>query len=140
MPSSVVDKLAELATDEPLPDAYPVDRIRLFPQSPRKLFVYWGLARDPYATLARAFGPGYRNYSLVVRLVNTKTGEETLHEASPSKSQWLDVQADTPYRVDVGLYSQGRVFIRLLSSNIAETPRSGVARSADPAPAWNISA
>ena len=140
MPSSVVDKLAELATDEPLPDAYPVDRIRLFAQSPRKLFVYWGLAKDPFETLARAFGPGYTSYSIVVRLVNTDTGEDALHAASPTKSQWLDVHPGTSYRVDLGLYSRGRAFIRLLSSNVAETPRSGVARSADPAPAWKISA
>lgn len=140
MPSSVVDKLAELATDEPLPEAYPVDRIRLFAQSPKKLYVYWGLARDPFETLARAFRRGADNYSLVVKLVNTNTGDDVLHLASSTKSQWLDVQPDTPYRVDLGLYSEGHAFIRLLSSNVVETPRSGVARSADPAPAWNVTA
>jgi hypothetical protein len=140
MPSSVVDKLAELATDEPLPEAYPVDRIRLFAQSPKKLYVYWGLAKDPYETLARAFGHGSHSYSLVVKLVNTDTGEDVLHLASPTKSQWLDVQPDTKYRVDLGLYSQGRAFIRLLSSDVVDTPRSGVARSADPAPEWSVTA
>ena len=140
MPASVVDKLAELATDEALPEAYPVDRIRLFAQSPKKLYVYWGLAKDPFATLARAFGAGFQRYSLVVKLVNTDTGEDVLHAASNTKSQWLDVQSDTPYRVDLGLYSEGRAFIRLLSSNEVETPRSGVALSADSAPAWNVTA
>ena len=140
VPSAVVDKLAELATDEPLPEVYPVDRIRLFAQSPNRLYVYWGLAKDPYATLARAFGPGFQSFSLVVRLVNTDTGEDVLHAASPTKSQWLDVQPGSPYRVDLGLYSRHSTFIRLLSSNVAETPRPGVARDADPAPAWHISA
>lgn len=140
MPAVVVDKLAQLATDEPLPEAYPTNRIRLFAQSPKKLYVYWDLAKDPHETLARAFGNGSLGYSLVVKLVNTDTGEDVLHLASPTKSQWLEVQSDTPYRVDVGLYSRGRAFIRLLSSNVVETPRSGVARLADTEPAWKVSA
>jgi hypothetical protein len=138
IPSAVVDKLAELATDEPLPDSYPGDRIRLFAQSPRRLYVYWGLERDPFATLNRAFGPGAQGYSLVVRLENSDTGEQFLHLASPNKSQWLDVQPDNSYRVDLGLYAAGRSFIRLVSSNVAGTPRSGVARTADTTPAWNV--
>ncbi len=140
IPSAVVDKLAELSTDEPLPDVYPGDRIRLLAQSPRKLYLYWGLAQNPYETLERAFGTQAARYSLVLRVVNTESDEETLHLASPTKSQWLDVQADASYRVDLGLYAPGRAFIRLLSSNVAQTPRTGVARSADDAPQWNISA
>jgi hypothetical protein len=140
LPSGVVDKLAELSTDEPLPDAYPGDRIRLLAQSPRKLYLYWGLAQDPYATLRKAFGAQAARYSLVVRLTDTESGDEFLHLASPTKSQWLDVQPGVSYRVELGLYASGRAFIRLLTSNIAQTPRSGVARRADTSPDWKISA
>ncbi|MBV9209131.1 MAG: DUF4912 domain-containing protein [Acidobacteria bacterium] len=139
LPSEVVDKLAELSTDEPLPEVYPGDRIRLLAQSPRKLYLYWGLSSDPYATLQRAFGAQAARYSLVVRLTDIESGATTLHLASPTKSQWLNVQAGVAYRVDLGLYAPGRAFIRLLSSNTAETPRDGVARRADLSPAWNIS-
>jgi hypothetical protein len=140
MSSSVVDKLADLAIDEPLPEATPVDRIRLLAQSPRKLFVYWGLAKNPYSTLANAFGARGQNYSLVIRLVNPESGDVVLHEASSTKSQWLEVQPGNSYRVDLGLYSPGRAFIRLLSSNVIDAPRSGVASTTDPSPTWNISA
>jgi hypothetical protein len=140
VPSEVVDKLAELSTDEPLPEVYPGDRIKLMAQSPRKLYVYWGLEQNPFATLVRAFGPQAAGYSLVLRLVNTETGDEFLHLASETKSQWLDVQSGYSYRVDLGLYATGRAFIRILSSNITQTPRSGVARTTDEAPEWNISA
>ncbi|HEY0545708.1 MAG TPA: DUF4912 domain-containing protein [Pyrinomonadaceae bacterium] len=140
LPSEVVDKLAELSTDEPLPEVYPGDRIRLLAQSPRKLYLYWGLSQDPYATLQRAFGAQAARYSLVVRLTDTESGAATLHLASPTKSQWLDVQPGLSYRVDLGLYAPGKAFIRLLSSNTAQTPRAGVARRADLSPAWNISA
>jgi Uncharacterized protein conserved in bacteria len=140
IPSAVVDKLAELSTDEPLPDVYPGDRIRLLAQSPRKLYLYWGLDKNPYETLERAFGRQAARYSLVLRVIKTETGEETLHLASPTKSQWLDVQPGFTYKVELGLYAPGRAFIRLLSSNTAQTPRSGVAREADTEPLWNISA
>lgn len=140
LPSEVVDKLASLSTDEPLPEAYPGDRIRLLAQSPRKLYLYWGLAQDPYATLQKAFGAQAARYSLVVRLTDTESGDEVLHLASGTKSQWLDVQPGVSYRVELGLYAPGRAFIRLLSSNVAQTPRAGVARRADTSPDWNISA
>jgi hypothetical protein len=139
LPSEVVDKLAELSTDEPLPEVYEGDRIRLLAQSPRKLYLYWGLSQDPYATLHRAFGAQAARYSLVVRLTATETNETTLHLASQTKSQWLDVQPGASYRVDLGLYAQGRAFIRLLSSNTAQTPRPRVARHADDSSEWNVS-
>jgi hypothetical protein len=139
IPASVVDKLAELSTDEPLPDTYPGDRIRLLAQSPRKLYLYWGLSGNPYATLERALGMQSARYSLVLRVVNTENEEHTLHLASPTKSQWFEVEPEQAYRVDLGLYAPGRAFIRLLSSNVAETPRDGVSRSADPSKEWSVS-
>jgi hypothetical protein len=75
-----------------------------------------------------------------VRLVNTESGETALHLASQTKSQWLDVPPGGSYRAELGLYAPGKAFIRLLSSNVTQTPRSGVARAADASPAWNISA
>jgi hypothetical protein len=137
---AVVDKLAELSTDEPLPEAYKVDRIRLLVQSPRKLYLYWDFARDPFIALRRSFGRRSSEYRIAVRLANVDEGTEALHEASPTRSQWLDAQPGTSYRTDVGLFATGRSFIRLLSSNVAQTPRAGVARVADATPQWSVSA
>ncbi len=139
IPSAVVDKLAALATDEPLPDTYPGDRIKLFAQSPRRLHVYWGLSNDPSLTLKRAFGHQAIDYSLVVRLVDIETGDAVLHRASSTKSQWIEARAGKTYRVDLGLYAAGRAFIRILSSNTVETPPSGVAAAADQSSAWHVS-
>ena len=137
---AVIDKLAELSADEPLPESYPGDRIRLLVQSPRKLYLYWTFARDPFVALRRSFGAKSAQYKLVVRLVETDDGVEALHEASPTRSQWFEVKPGGSYRVDVGLYATGRAFIRLLSSNVAETPHAGVARTPDATPQWNVSA
>jgi hypothetical protein len=137
---AVADKLAELSADEPLPESYEVDRIRLLPQSPRRIFLYWELARDPFAPLRRVYGAQADDYRLAVRLTNLDTDEVTLHEASPTRSQWFDVQPDHSYKAEVGLYAQGRAFIRLLTSNIKRTPRASVSLHAAETPDWQVSA
>jgi hypothetical protein len=137
---AIVDKLAELSADEPLPETYKANRIRLLPQSPRRLHLYWEFERDPFETLERAFGPQADSYELVVRLVDLETGTETLHSASPARSQWLDVGPGHGYRADIGLYARGLAFIRLLSSAETQTPRASVSRAADSAPEFRVSA
>ncbi len=133
------DKLAELSTDEPLPASYNADRVRLLAQSPRRIFLYWELAQDPFAPLRRAFGASADRYRLVVRLYDLDSEEEILHEAAGTRSQWFDAQPDRRYRAEVGLYAPGRSFIRLLSSNTQRTPRASVAREAAPTPEWHVS-
>jgi hypothetical protein len=141
--AAVVDKLAELSADEPLPQLYQSDRIRLLVQSPRRLYLYWDFARDPFIALRRSFGVRAAQYRLAVRLVALDGGDdgiEVLYEASPTRSQWLDAQPGISYRADVGLFARGRSFIRLLSSNVVQTPRAGVAPITDPTPRWSVSA
>jgi hypothetical protein len=137
---AVIDRLAELSADEPLPEIYRSDRIRLLVQSPRKLYLYWEFARDPFEALRRSFGMKAAQYRLAVRLVDTDHDIETLHDASPTRSQWFDAQPGHSYRADVGLHARGRAFIRLLSSNVAQSPRAGVARAADAQAEWSVSA
>ena len=138
---AVVDKLAELSLDEPLPETYAANRVRLLAQSPRKLYLYWEFERDPFETLRRAFRPGQTDrYTLVVKLVDLQTGSETLHFASPTRSQWLDAKPDHSYRADIGFYARGSAFIRLLSSKISATPRASVSHSTDSAPEFHVPA
>jgi hypothetical protein len=136
----VSDKLAALSTDEPLPEAYHVDRIRLLAQSPRKLHLYWEFARNPFETLRRAFGLQAARYTLVVRLTTIETDEVSWHEASSSRSQWFDARPGKSYRADLGFHARGRAFIRLLSSSVAETPRAAVASASAEAEEFRVSA
>jgi hypothetical protein len=137
---AVADKLAELSADEPLPESYQVDRILLLPQSPRRIFLYWELARDSFEPLRRVFGAQADDYSLVVRLTDLETDEVTLHEASATRSQWFDAQPDHAYKAEVGLYAPGRAFIRLLTSNVRRTPRASVSLRVADVPDWRVSA
>jgi hypothetical protein len=138
--AAVVDKLAELSLDEPLPETYAANRIRLIAQSPRKLYLYWEFERDPFETLHRAFRSRAQSYTLVIKLIDLLTNKETLHLASPTRSQWLDAQADHPYRADVGVYAPGSAFIRLLSSTLTRTPRASVSRLTDSTPEFHVAA
>lgn len=137
---AVADKLAELSADEPLPTSYHDDRIRLLAQSPRRIFLYWELARDPLAPLRRVYGAQADDYKLVVRLTNIDTGEESLHEAAATRSQWFDAQPDHSYKAEVGLYAPGRSFIRLLTSNVKRTPRASVSLHTATMPDWHVTA
>lgn len=137
---AVADKLAELSADDPLPASYELDRVRLLAQSPRRIYLYWELARDPFEPLRRAFGTGADDYRMVVRLIDLETGEATLHEASETRSQWFDAQPDHAYRAEVGLYAPGRAFIRLLASNRQRTPRASVSLHTAPVPEWHVTA
>ena len=117
-----------------------MDRVNLLAQSPRRIYLYWELARDPFEPLRRLFDGQTNAYSLVVRLTNVDTEEVTLHEASETRSQWFDAQPDHAYRAEVGLYAPGRSFIRLLTSNVKRTPRASVSLRTAPAPEWQVSA
>jgi hypothetical protein len=137
---AVADKFAELSADEPLPASYQIDRISLLPQSPRRIYLYWELARDPFEPLRRVFDRQAADYRLVIRLTDLDADEVTLHEASETRSQWFDVQPDHAYRAELGLYAPGRSFIRLLTSNVRRTPRASVSLHTAPTPAWQVSA
>ena len=137
---AVVDKLAELSVDEPLPETYLANRIRLLAQSPRKLYLYWEFERDPFETLRRAFRWQSERYTLVVKLVDLETESETLHLASPTRSQWLDAQPGHSYRADLGFYARGSAFIRVLSSVLTRTPRASVSRLTDSTPEFHVPA
>ena len=123
----VIDKLAALSADEPLPETYRRDNARLLAQSPRKVYLYWDLAGDPFATLRQAFGPqAADSYRLMARLVNVDTGDEIWSDAASSRTQSFTVQPDQAYQAEIGLFAEGRAFIRLLASEIVRTPRASV--------------
>lgn len=132
--------LTEIDLDTPLPEAYGSDRIRLMAQSPRSLYLYWEHARDPFETLSRThFGAEAAGYSSVLKIINLQSGDETTHPANATRTQWLDADPNSAYRVEVGLVAPERPFIRLLYSNEVRTPACEAAPAADDAAAFTIS-
>ena len=139
--AEVSDKLAALSADEPLPEVYAADLVRLLAQSPYRLYVYWNHPRAPYMTLRRAVGEQLASrYTLAIRLLDTVSGEESFFEASPSRNYWFNARPGHAYRADIGFYAQGRPFIRLLASEPVTTPRVSVSPNSDETPAFQVSA
>ncbi|MFN2453750.1 MAG: DUF4912 domain-containing protein [Pyrinomonadaceae bacterium] len=138
---SVSETLAALSVDEPLPETPPANRIRLLVQSPGKLYLYWELARDPFATLRRIMSDDQAaDYRLAVRLTNLFTRTETLQGANAeSRAHWFTVQAGYEYKAEVGLFAPNRAFIRLLTSNTVRTPRAGISHATEHTPEFYVS-
>ncbi len=131
---------AASAVDEALPETRPLDRIRLLVQSPRKLYLYWELARDPFTTLSQSVGAAQAaRYKLAVRLTSVDDGAEHLREANTeTRGEWFDVFPGNAYKADVGLFAPGRAFIRLLSSDTVRTPRASVSSVTETAPEFRV--
>ena len=131
---------AASALDEALPETRPFDRIRLLIQSPRKLYLYWELAHDPFIALSQSVGAAQAaSYKLAVRLTSVDDGAEHLREANTqTRGEWFDVFPGNAYKADIGLFAQGRAFIRLLSSNTVRTPRASVSSLIETSPEFRV--
>jgi hypothetical protein len=135
----VEDKLAALAADEPLPHDYGRDRIRLLAQSPYRLYAYWEFARDPFETLRRMMPARAAEFHLAIRLIEVETGRTTFHTATPARNYWFEAHPDRSYSAQVGFLDSSNLFIRLLTSVTARTPRATVAARRDSSNEFKVS-
>jgi hypothetical protein len=124
---------------EALPALPEVNRARLQVQSPNRIFLYWSLAGNPFATLQKAFGNRATNYALVLKFRNLSHGGEQIFPVGREGNWWFDVQPDARFQVDVGLFANNRPFIRLMSSNAVETPRAAPSPRVDTEADWQVS-
>ena len=106
-----------------LPNLQPENRAWLQMQSPTRIFFYWSLKTNPFETLQKVFGGRNGNYTLSVKLQNLANGTEKIYPLAPYGSAWFDVESNSKYRAEVGFFSGNRPFIRLVFSNVLETPR-----------------
>jgi hypothetical protein len=114
----------ELASPK-LPDLPREARARLLMQSPTRLFFYWSVGANPYASLHKALGNGTSGYQLALRLLDLTNQTEELHSVEAEGSWWFNVRPESEFRAEIGFYSPSRPFVRILFSNTVETPRKG---------------
>jgi hypothetical protein len=109
-------------------------------QSPRRLFFYWGFARDPRPALSAALGDVAAKLRLSVRLVQAGGDWEGAPAlaAGGENSFWFDALPGTSYRAEVGFHAPGLPFVRVLSSDAVETPAARVSAESDAAPQFGI--
>jgi hypothetical protein len=127
-PERVVSPVFKKLAEPKLPELPSDDRARLQLQSPNRLFFYWSSRKNPYDNLHRLFGERFGGYDLSVRLINLKDDSVRVLPADMSGTTWFDVGSDTPYRAELGFFSQNRPFIRVMYSNTVQTPRPSPSR------------
>jgi len=133
--SEVFRELAE----PKLPELARENRARLQMQSPTKIHFYWSIKTNPFQTLNRVFG-NQTNYTLVAKLFNQTTEREELFPVEAEGSTWFDVDANSTYRAEIGFYATNRPFVRLMFSNVLETPRKNPSPRRDYSPNFTVSA
>lgn len=132
---------AFVALAEPkLPELKRENRARLQMQTPTRLYFYWSVKNNPWAMLRNVFGDDLGSYSLVLKLIDNKTGFEEIHQTDAEGNFWFNVEPNGSYMAEIGFYAPNRPYFRILHSNTVETPR----RSPSPRPAsdakWTVSA
>jgi len=116
------------------------NRARLQMQSPTRLYFYWTIKENPFEILHRLFGDSAQNYTLVVKLLNQTTNREEISPVEAEGNWWFDAQADSSYRAEIGFYSPGRPFVRVMFSNTVETPRKNPSPRQASDSDWAVSA
>lgn len=122
-----------------LPSLERENRARLAMQTPNRLFFYWSAGANPFQILGRAIRDQASNYSLVIKLANLKRNTEEMYPIENEGERWFDVEADGEYRAEIGFYSPSRPYIRIMYSNIVETPRKSPSRKAADEAEWRVS-
>ncbi len=106
-----------------LPELEKENRAKLLMQTPNRLYFYWSIKSNPYQILQKAFQGNTGSYQLVAKIVNQKNEQEQIFAVEAEGSWWFNVEPNAGYRAEVGFYAPNRPYIRIIFSNVLETPR-----------------
>jgi len=126
--------------DVSLPELQRENRARLQMQTPTRLYLYWGVKENPWATLRNVFGDDLGSYTLVVKLIDLTHDREEIKQCDAEGNWWFDVEPDHKYQAEIGFYAPNRPYFRILHSNIVETPRRSPSPRAATDADWRVSA
>jgi len=123
-----------------IPDSYDVDTIRAMVQDPFHIWVYWTMRPQVFDKLTAIFPPEVaKTFSPVLRLTELGHDDVIFINIADSGDYWLSVFPDKRYRIEVGMRSPERGYIRLLEADEVSTPRGTVSKKVDPEPEYKIS-
>ena len=132
-------RVFELLATPALPPLPPQNRARLLMQGPNKLFFYWSASVDPYERFAHLFGLDAGYPALILRLVDLDRGIVEMHQVGASGSWWFEADANSRYQAEIGLAAPDRPFVRVMFSNIVETPRKTPSPRSSVESQWAVS-
>lgn len=118
-----VDPIFKELAEPKLPELERENRARLLMQTPNRLYFYWSIKNNPYQTLQKTFQGDTGNYQLVAKIVNQKNEYEQIFPVETEGNWWFSVEPNASYRAEVGFFAVNRPYIRIIFSNVLETPR-----------------
>jgi len=123
----------------PIPDTYDLDVLRVLVQDPFHLYIYWELRQATIDALTKVFPKEQLpEFQTVLRLIELDEGYESFFNVGRIGSYWMAVFPGKRYKFEVGVRSPRRGYIKLVSSNEADTPRGTIAMDRDPNPRFRI--
>ncbi len=139
-PQAEVSPVFKALADVKLPELQRENRARLQMQTPTRLYFYWSVKENPWATLRNVFGDDLGNYTLVVKLTDKKHNFEKVSQCDAEGNWWFDVEPDSEYQAEIGFYAPSRPYFRIVYSNVVETPRRSPSPRAATESKWKMSA
>ncbi|MEP6945072.1 MAG: DUF4912 domain-containing protein [Acidobacteriota bacterium] len=130
----------KLLAEPTLPDLPRQNRARLQMQTPTRLYFYWSVKENPWATLRKVFGSDLGSYTLVVKLIDKSNGREDIRPTDADGNFWFDVEPNRSYQAEIGFYAVNRPYFRVLYSNTVETPRRSPSPRAATESEWRVTA
>lgn len=122
-----------------IPESYDIDTIKAMVQDPFHIWVYWTVRPEVFNNL-KAILPirVAETFSPVLKLTELTHNDVTFIKILESGDYWLSVFPDRSYRVEVGLYSNERGYIRILEADEVTTPRGTISKNVAPEPEYKI--
>lgn len=110
-----------------LPGYYNADLIRALVQDPFRVFIYWETRQESLDALTRYFSPEEAaEFRTVLRLIETRGGNEAFFEVERRGRYWMMVFPDREYEFEIGVRSGRHGYIALVRSNRVRTPRGTI--------------
>jgi hypothetical protein len=127
-------------TGLPIPESYDVDTIRALVQDPFHIWVYWEMRERVFENLKAIFPADIaESFRYVLKLTELSLGHSSIIEIERKGNYWLSVFPDRRYRLEVGLNSPLRGFIRVLEADEVRTPRGTVSMNIAEDPGYEVS-
>lgn len=139
-PAVELSPVFKALADVTLPELKRENRARLQMQTPTRLYLYWSLRENPWATLRSVFGDDLGSYTLVVKLIDKKNGREDIQQCEAEGNWWFNVAPEGEYQAEIGFYAPNRPYFRVLYSNSVTTPRRSPSTRAATESDWTVSA
>lgn len=123
----------------PIPEEYDIDTINVLVQDPFHIWVYWELRERVFESLYKVF-PHHiaASFYPVLKITELTYGHSAFIGIFRRGSYWLNVFPDRRYRIEVGLRSEERGYVRLLETKEVKTPRGTVSMEISDDPEYHM--